>query len=51
MSRLDLIALAIAATLTTLVDSESLKWCVGLTAYIGIRWLQVSSGQETHEYD
>lgn len=51
MSRLDLIALAIAATLTTLVDSESLKWCIGLTAYIGIRWYQTSSGQDSHEHD
>lgn len=51
MSRLDLIALAIAATLTTLADAESLKWIIGLTAYIGIRWYQVSSGQDQHEYD
>lgn len=46
ISKLDTIALGIALTLTTLVDSESLKWIVGLTAYISIRWYQVSSGQD-----
>ena len=46
ITRLDVIAIGIALTLTTLVDSESLKWIIGLTAYIGIRWYQVSNGQD-----
>ena len=46
ITRLDVIAIGIALTLTTLVDSEALKFIVGLTAYISIRWYQVSSGQD-----
>ncbi len=47
ISKLDIIAIGIAICLTTLVDNESLKWIVGLTAYIGIRWYQVEySGED-----
>lgn len=46
ITKLDLIAIGIALTLTTLVDSDALKWIIGLTAYISIRWYQVSSGQD-----
>jgi hypothetical protein len=46
ISKLDLIAIGIALILTTLVDNDALKWIIGLTAYISIRWYQVSSGQD-----
>lgn len=46
ISRLDCIAIGIAICLTTFVDSESLKFVIGLGSYILIRWYQVSSGQD-----
>jgi hypothetical protein len=46
ISKLDLIAIGIALILTTLVDNDALKWIIGLTAYISIRWYQVTSGQD-----